>query len=512
MMTSPSPPAAARPEAVVRGAFWTVASVVVPNLYLVVVSVAAARYLGAAGLGRQSLIAFAAASATTIAGAGGFVAVMRAVATTLDQGDPSAARAVARWGCRVHLITGTVAGLAVSAPVVWGAQPRAAWLLAGLVTLLATLQMVPAAILVGARRWREANGVGLLTGALAVPATVIVLEMGAGIEGLFAVEAAVITVNLGWTGELSRRVLRGGGVDDVAAETAADRRFVEHARFAAISTIGVTITVVVWRRSELVLLAWLSNDVEVARYSVAFAVSALLLTLSDRFAGTMTPAFTRLVVTADRERLAAATTRAIRILLICFLPLAAGIAGSGPRAIRVLYGDEFARSGAVLLTLLIPLAVLPIWSVSAAVLAAHRDAVSPLIAGGAAAALNVALALALVRSHGALGAAVAGAVAQLTAVVLMFGLARRRVPSMTWDFASLARAALVAAGTGIASWSATLWLGGASGLIIGVLAGAVAMAVLWARPLPRADAAWMSDSLGGRLGVRSAALLARISR
>jgi O-antigen/teichoic acid export membrane protein len=490
-----------------------VASVAVPNVYLLVLSVAAARYLGAAGLGRQSLIAFSAAAATTLAGAGGFVALMRAVAMALGDDDRQRARALVRVAGRAHLVTGTMAGLAVSAPAWWGSEPRAGWLLGGLVTLLATLQMVPTAVLVGAQRWRDANGVGLLTGALAVPATVLVLERGGGIEGLFAVEAVVVAVNLVWTGALCRWALEGAGTD-VGSGGAPDLQLAEHARFAAISTAGVAVTVLVWRRSELVLLAWFSNDVEIARYSVAFAVSALLLTLSERFAATMTPAFTRLVHAGDGEGLAVARARGVRLLLLLSLPFVAGAAGAGPGAIRMLYGDTFARSGTVLLILLLALAALPVWSVSAAVLAAHRDAVSPLIAGGVGAALNVGLALWLVQQHGAVGAAAASAGGQLAAIVLMHHLVRRRVGAMTWDLASLARSAAVGAGTGAAAWLASLWLGGVIGVILSLVAGATALAVLatWTRPLPLADVTWLSASLGGRIGERATALLTRVAR
>jgi len=485
------------------------ASVVVPNAYLLVVSVAAARSLGAAGLGRQSLIAFSVAAASTLAGAGGFVAVMRAVATALGDDDLRGARAMVRAARRAHLVTGTVAGFAVSVPVLWGAGPRAAWLLGGLVTLLATLQTVPAAVLVGAQRWREANGVGLLTGALAVPATLLVLERGGGIEGLFAVEAAVVAVNLVWTGALARRALEGEG-----AAVGTDLRLAGHARFAAVSTAGVAVTVLVWRRSELVLLAWFSNDVEMARYSVAFAVSALLLTLSERFAATMTPAFTRLVHAGDRDGLAAARARGVRILLLLSLPFVAGVAGAGPGGIRLLYGDTFARSGTVLAILLVALAALPVWSVSAAVLAAHRDAVSPLMAGGAGAALNIGLALWLVPRDGAVGAAAASAGGQLAAIALLHHLVRRRVGPMTWDVASLGRAGLVAVGTGVAAWLPSHWLGGAAGVVLGLLAGATVLVALGTstRPLPRADVTWLAASLGGRLGERATVLLARAAR
>jgi O-antigen/teichoic acid export membrane protein len=194
--------------------------------------------------------------------------------------------------------------------------------------------------------------------------------------------------------------------------------------------------------------------------------------------------------------------------------LIAGAAGAGPGAIRLLYGDTFARSGTVLLVLLVALVALPVWSVSAAVLAAHRDAVSPLVAGGAGALLNVGLALWLVPRDGAVGAAAASAGGQLVAIVLMHHLVGRRVGPMTWDGASLVRSGVVAVGTGAVAWLPSLWLDGALGVALGLLGGAAVLVVLGtgARPLPLADVSWLATSLGGRLGERAATVLTRVAR
>ena len=61
---------------------------------------------------------------------------------------------------------------------------------------LSVLQAVPAALLAGTQRWREAWLPGLVTGVATVPAVVVALELGGGISGLFAVEAVAVFINL----------------------------------------------------------------------------------------------------------------------------------------------------------------------------------------------------------------------------------------------------------------------------------------------------------------------------
>jgi O-antigen/teichoic acid export membrane protein len=504
-MTGPPPR-----DAPIGGALWVAASVVVPNLFVVVLSVATDRELGAGGLGRQSLIAFVSGSAAILAGAGGFNAVVRGVAGALGNHDRATARAAARWGFRLHLLTGAVAGIVVALPALWVTQSQVAWLLAGVVTVLATLQTARMAVLVGAQRWRHASVVGLVTGAVAVPASIALLRAGGGIEGLFAIEAVMVGVNLLWVSVLARRALAGPGpVDHRVAFGGAPQL-----RFAALSSVGVVVTVVVWRRSEILMLSWLSSDEEVARFSVAFAVSAVLLTLLDRFSAAIMSPFSSLVASGEQARLRIARERSLRLLVALTLPLAGIAAGLGPFTLQLLYGEDYARSGPVLLLMLAALAVLPLWAVGSAVLVAHGDARSPLVAGLVAVGVDVVISILLIRAHGAIGAAVASVTAQVTAIVVLQAMVVRRAGPASWDLATMARSLIVAVTTGVASWSVAVLVGGPLGLVAG---GATAVVVLAAmltvvRPLTMADATWLAPSLHGPLGQRASALLRATAR
>lgn len=504
-MTAPPPR-----DAPIKGAVWVAASVVMPNLFIVVLSVATDSTLGADGLGRQSLIAFVSASATILAGAGGFVVVVRSVAGALGTDDRAGARGAARWGARLHVLTGVVAGAVVALPALWVSQARGAWLLAAVVTVLATSQTMRMAVLIGAQRWRDANVAGLAIGAVGVPVSIAVLRLGGGIEGLFAVEVVMVAVNLIWVSVLARRALAGSGqVDEHQAFDGASQL-----RFAVLSSVGVAVTVVVWRRSEIVMLALLSTDAEVARYSVAFAVSAILLTLSDRFSTAIMSTFSSLVASGQTARLRGARERAVRLLVAATLPLVGCAAGLGPFALRVLYGEDYSRSGPVLLLMLAAMAVLPLWAVSSAVLAAHGDASSPLMAGLFAVVVDGVLSILLIPAHGALGAAGASVAAQLTAIGLLQAMATRRAGSVSWDVSSTARSVIVAGAAGLAAWRVAEVVGGPLGLAAGVVTAVVVLAatVRLARPLTRADARWVAQNMHGPLGRRAAVMALSAAR
>src|SRR5258705_536252 len=93
---------------VVRSGLWKMLANTLPQLYTLVLSVAAARYLGASGLGRQSFIAFVEATVITLVSANFSVALMRYVGEAVGAERPGAARWLA---ARILRIEGAAAVL-----------------------------------------------------------------------------------------------------------------------------------------------------------------------------------------------------------------------------------------------------------------------------------------------------------------------------------------------------------------------------------------------------------------
>jgi O-antigen/teichoic acid export membrane protein len=472
---------------VVTGGLWSVLAGALPQVQLLVLSVVAARFLGPDGMGRQSLIAFAGITTVLIATAGFPSSVTRFVGELLGARQGGVALGLYRWTWRVEIFAAALAAASLIALGLLGTRPLLAWVLVGVASALAVLQTVPQALLTGAQRWRDATVVGLVTGVGAVPATILLLALGGGIAGFFAVEVVAIGINLAWTSRLARHVT----VELPAPQPASPelrRRFLA---FAGMATLNVLIQYVVWTRSELLVLSQVSPDAQIALYSIAFASVAGLARIPEAIALVTMPAVATLIGAGELHRVRAGYWRAMRLLLFLTPPVAAGAAFTGP-ALVVLLG---------------PLLVLPLITTSNALLFAFGRLRFLLTMGILATVVNVALAVVLIPRYDALGAAITNAVAQLTAGLPCLWLAARMNAPVDIAWRPLARGLLLALAVGGVAWATLAALGdGLVGALAAVLAGLLLFVVMVpvVRPLPSADVAWLAGALEGEGPVRRA--------
>src|SRR6185312_9154630 len=110
---------------VLRGSFWNVASTILPQLFVLVMSVVAARFLGPEDMGRQSFIAFIALSATSLFGGGIAATLMRYVGEMLGGGRPGVARDLAGWGWGLASIWAAIGTAVMVGTGLLGATPQA---------------------------------------------------------------------------------------------------------------------------------------------------------------------------------------------------------------------------------------------------------------------------------------------------------------------------------------------------------------------------------------------------
>jgi len=490
-------------RSVLRGGFWYTASRLVPQLYSLVISIAAARFLGPEGMGHQSFIAFTEISLVVLFGNGFFLALMRSVGETLGRNRPEALRGLLRWGWRVQGVSAAVGAAILVISAELGASPHAAWLLAAVVCLVAILHTVPSAVIIGMQQWRQAATVGLVTGVVGTVSTIAVLWAGGGITGMFSVEAAVSAVNLLWTGALARRALAGVAATQHSPETdgmaASLRR--QAVRFAMFTTASEGLTYVVDRRSEVFFLAAYSTSTQIALYSIVFSAMTALIQIPIAMATAISPAIATLFGAGAVERIRSGYARALRLLLLVTLPLTAAGLAIGPALLRVVYGTRYRGTGPVLLIILAAFPLVPLASVASALLTGIGRGRILLFASAAAAAVDLALAALLVPSHGAKGAAIANVGGQIVAATLLLSSAHRLTGSVRLEPRALTRAAVAATVAGFVGWLSVSLLGGTAGVVIGALAAAVVFAVLAAalRIVPRDDAAWLEQAIGRAL-------------
>ena len=488
-------------SSVLAGGAWSALALVLPQLLVLVTSAAAARYLGPTLMGRQSFIAFVELTVIALATLGIPVALMRTVAAAMGEGRAAQTRGLLRWAWQVMGGFAVLGGLVVASGAVVSDTDRTAWLLAGLVTTIGVLQTVPSAVLIGLQRWRQAATAGLVTGVVSAVALLALLAAGGGLTTIFALEAVATGVNLVWTGVLGTRALA-----QVAPDTAPPgplRR--ETLRFARPNALLALLDIVVWKRSEFFFLARYSPSSEIAQYSIAFAAVNALAQLPGAMTG-IASSFATLHGAGEQERVRRGFGRGCRLLLTVSLALAAGMAALGPALVGTVYGGEYDRAADVLLVLLIAFPLLPLGTLSDALLVGRGEMRWPLRAVGAAVPVNLLLAALLVPEHGAVGAACANVTGQLVASVPVVWHAFRTAGVRLRDLDPVRTTCAVSAAVcaGVLARTADTAVGGWAGLFVGAAVFAVVWVALAAglRVLSREDGAWLADVLGGRLGDR----------
>jgi O-antigen/teichoic acid export membrane protein len=482
---------------VVSGGLWTLLNRLVPQAQLLVLSIIVARYLGPTDMGRQSYIAFVSIALVQVATAGMPIALIRFIGELLGARRGGHAMSLYQFTRRVECVAAALAAAALIVVALAGGDPRGAWALAGVSAALAVLQAVPMSLLAGAQRWREASVPGLVTGIATVPLTIVVLQAGGGITGLFGLEAAAVFTNLLWTSALARRLGRQlPAAEPVPPELR--RRFFS---FAASTSIIVIIQFVVWRRSELFVLQHYSTDSQIAFYSIAFAAISGLSRLPETIEAVSIPAVANLVGTREHERIRRGFWRAMRLLVLATLPLVAGVAVTGPALLRLAYGEDYAGAGSVLLVMLAPVVLQPMMRVSEGILYALGRVRFIVVTGLLAAVADLTLAFALIPSMDAVGAAIANGVAILVAGVPALALAVHLHRPVSLPVGPLVRAVVVSLAVAGASWAAL-----SVGTLVAVAAGVLAFFVVafLVRPLSAEDSGWLSDALG-RGGARGVA-------
>jgi O-antigen/teichoic acid export membrane protein len=328
--------------------------------------------------------------------------------------------------------------------------------------------------------------------------TILVLLLGGGITGMFAVEAASAFAGLAWTSILARRA---GIVLTRKRERPEAKLRRAFARYAVAASFSVVVYLVVWTRSEFFFLNHYSTEAEIAFYSIAFAVVNALIRLPSAAATVFAPAVANLLGAEAHTRIRSGFDRALRLLVLATLPAVGMTLALGPTAIKLVWGDDYARAGDVLLILAASSVLVPFTVLSTSLLSGLGQIRAPIAADVVAAGVDVGLALALVPDHGAVGAALANSGAQVASGAIAVTFALRAVGGVRFDTVCLARAVLVAAVGGAAAWAVQWSLPELPGLIAGSAAGVAAMAVVAVGlgVLRDDDARWLERVAGPRL-------------
>lgn len=510
-MSEARPPAADPPsttsKSMTSGSLWAFGVALLSPAYTFTTSVAIARFLGAADLGRITFIAFVRETLTMVLLFGLPQALMRYVGETVGSGRAGRLRSLYRTATVVSVAAAGVGFASLAAVGLFWRDPRWAWVLAGAGAALAILHNLPSTFLIGVQRWRDAYVMGLATGAIAVVGKLAVLGGHGGIAALFAVDACASLITLVGTVLLALRAARLLLPEAEPAGELKRNTF----RFASIASLSTFIRFVVYRRTELFFLERFSTPTQIAYYSVPFSLVDTLILLPRTVGTVIAPAVATMYGAGDHDRIRSGYARSLRILLPLTLFATGGSVILGPTLMRLLYGPDFRHADWVLVILLITLPFVPLQAVSGSLLLGIGKQWVPTAIIAVAAIVNIGLDFALIRPFHAVGAAIANSSAQVVASVPSIVYAAVCVGGVSLAFGYVVRSVGAAGLATLVAWSADRSLPGVWGLLAGIaafVAVAVPVGILF-RVLESDDAAWFEASLPAGLA-RPVSRVARV--
>jgi O-antigen/teichoic acid export membrane protein len=480
---------------VLRGSFWNVASSILPQFFVLVMSVVAARFLGPEDMGRQSFIAFIALSATAVFGGGIASTLMRYVGEMLGAGRPTVARDLAGWAWGIASIGAVLGTAAMVGTGLLGASPEAAWILAGVGCGLGILQSIPNAVLVGAQEWRRASLVGLVTGTVGVPLTIAVLAAGGGIVGMFAVELAVVLANLVWSGSLSL-----GALQRIAVRAEKDPQVRHSANvYARWTLLSLLLSTIVFKRSEFFFLNHYASDRDIAIYSIAFAAVYAITTLAESLAQVLLPAFATLFGGGARIRIETGFDRAQRLLLMLSLPLTAAAVALGPEALKLVYGEQYSATGQMIQIMAIGIPLLAMMNLSHAFMIGLGKVKALLAVDTTAAVVNLSLAFILIPPLHDVGAALANLVGQCVVAIIVTIYALRSMANVRLPVRQIVLTATTAGIGGLAAYLVVEAITGVPGLLLGLVVGVAGFLAVGGvlKIVRNDDAEWLVGTTAG---------------
>jgi O-antigen/teichoic acid export membrane protein len=193
--------------------------------------------------------------------------------------------------------------------------------------------------------------------------------------------------------------------------------------FAWQSVTSMIVALVVWDRSEFLLLKYLCPDIrQVSYYSVAFSMSERLLISASIF-GSATGATIFAQYGRDKSRLPALAASSFRYLALTSIPLHLISSALAIPALLLLYGSQY--KGAEMVVTLAPLLGMPkafIGPVQSLLESTERQRyviMATIFAG----AVDMGVAWYLIPAHGAVGACIGSGAAQVVAIGIMWAIA-----------------------------------------------------------------------------------------
>jgi O-antigen/teichoic acid export membrane protein len=461
-------------ETIARNTAWYGLEVVAGLVTAFATSILIARAMGPQRLGYFNYIFWLANISGAIGSLGVPATARKYMAEYLGRGEPGIARAIYEATLRLQMIT---AGLitATGLVLVFTVSNRDYW--ASSAILMASifpsmLTSIPAMANVAAENFRANVPSSLASSFIYVACVTLSLTFGWGLPGIAAGFLLGRGTEVVWRLYTVRKRIRTLPSAPLP-ETLRGRMWT----FSGLSTVLMLLQVVVWDRSDIVLLKMLSSSIkEISFYSVAINLTEKVLLLPAAFGGAI-GASVMAQYGRDPEALRSLVARAARYMFLFGLPALLGLALLSRPLVQTLYGSQYLPVIPVLFCaacLAIPKTMLA--PVQQLMLAGEQQRFL-VIWGCLCGAVNIGIDLLLIPRYGALGAAIGNGVGQALAVVGIWARAKSLF-RLDLPWRDLAQIAACASGMAVAVLGTTLVFSGWRALAAGTLAGCLGYALL----------------------------------
>lgn len=425
-----APASGPRAQVVARNSIWMTLDALVALPVSLLLSIVVARSIGPDVLGVYNFANWLLGAGMAVVTSGVTFGMQQFAAERLGQNDVAGATAVLKRGLRWQLLLVTVllaAGI-VGTLVFSPAQFRVALLIAVVSVVPAILVSVPAAGLGAAQAYSDNVLPSMAAVLVNLVGSLVALWAGWGLVGLTAALLVSRVADAALRYVAWRRVWRVLRLapEHVTAAPAAPVDVPRMRRYAWRSSFLLLVDMVVWDRSEFIVLTRVSPLREVAFYSLSFNIVQQALMLPRMFAQGFTA---NLLVERGRdpESVLRLTRDAMRYVFLLAAPLTLGLSAVDRAIMPLLYGPKYAEA-------------IPVVAVVAG-LAVLRGALVPVqdllrmtenqpflirfsvVVG----IVNIALDLWLIPERGALGAAWANGIAQALAMAGLTAFASKRL-------------------------------------------------------------------------------------
>jgi O-antigen/teichoic acid export membrane protein len=407
-------------KTIARNAGWYGLENAISFVVTLFTSIAIARTLGPSKNGYIVYVSFIAYVVSSLGGVGIPATTRKYMAEFFAMGDRGTARYI-YW--RTLLLQTALATLATGGLLVWVVKSAAGeYKLASVLIVLSIWPAMVNSISSQANAAAEdfaanlpASVLSALTYFVAIVATVVlkwgVIGVGAS---LFSMRAVDFLFRFFPT---IRRVL--GWETTHVHPAGLSKRMIP---FAWQSVMSMAVALIVWNRSEVILLGKFCADIrQVAYYSVAFSMADQLL-LGATIFGSATGATIFAQYGRDKSKLPELVATAFRYLALTSIPLHFIAAALAVPALLVIYGHQYA--GAAMVVTIAPLLCLPkafVVPVQNLLESTERQRfviMATVLAG----IVDIGVAWYLIPAHGAVGACIGSGAAQVVAVGMMWAV------------------------------------------------------------------------------------------